>query len=234
MKQRAQICCTLGFTGSFLIVKIGNKLFIINHKKVVKNQWECSMLEVDKFSEDHKGVEPMGLLKKILKDWWASIAVALVFVFIHVYVGEAAYIPSESMVPTLQIHDVLAIDKMTAPKDLKDGEIVVFHPPVDGQEKESFIKRLIGVGGDTIEVKNGKLYRNGKVVDEPYISEPMTYNYGPITVPQGKFFFLGDNRNNSFDSHLWPRGPFVSADAIVGRAVFRMYPFDEIGSMAKK
>ncbi|MGZ4031125.1 MAG: signal peptidase I [Tumebacillaceae bacterium] len=171
------------------------------------------------------------LAKKIFSDWWASVVVALVFLFIHFFVGEAAYIPSESMVPTLQVHDVLAIDKITKPNHLKDGEIVVFHPPVEGQEKESFIKRLIGVGGDTIEIRDGKLYRNGKAVDEPYIAEPMNYVYGPITVPEGKFFFLGDNRNNSFDSHLWPNGPFVSPDAIVGRAVFRMYPFNEMGTM---
>lgn len=168
---------------------------------------------------------------KWLKEWVPIIVIALVLsMTIRTYVGEAVVVPSGSMLPTIHINDRLAVEKFSKTEDLKPGDIVVFYPPVPDKKDERFIKRLIGVGGDTIEIKDGALYRNGKKVDEPYIREPMTYTYGPVTVPPGKFFFLGDNRNESFDSHLWPT-PFVDKSAICGKAVFRFYPFSDMKVM---
>ncbi|BAU27132.1 signal peptidase I [Aneurinibacillus soli] len=168
---------------------------------------------------------------KWLKEWVPIIVIALVLsMTIRTYVGEAVVVPSGSMLPTIHINDRLAVEKFINTKDLKPGDIVVFYPPVPDKKDERFIKRLIGIGGDTIEIRDGALYRNGKKVDEPYIREPMTYNFGPVTVPEGKFFFLGDNRNESFDAHLWPT-PFVDKSAICGKAVFRFYPFSDMKPM---
>jgi signal peptidase I len=68
------------------------------------------------------------------------------------------------------------------------------------------------------------------MMDEPYVKEPMTYNYGPIQVPEDHYFFLGDNRNDSYDSHLWPT-PFVDKDSIIGKTIFRYYPFTHFGTL---
>ncbi|AMA72283.1 MULTISPECIES: signal peptidase I [Aneurinibacillus] len=170
-------------------------------------------------------------MRKLIKEWVPVIVLAIVLsLTIRTYIGEAVVVPSGSMLPTIHINDRLAVDKLIRPEDLQRGDIVVFYPPVPEKEGERFIKRLIGIGGDTIEIKNGALYRNGQKVDEPYIKEPMNYEFGPVTVPPGKFFFLGDNRNESYDSHLWPT-PFVDADAIEGTVRFRFYPFTDIGAM---
>jgi signal peptidase I len=175
--------------------------------------------------------EDISGMKKLIKEWVPVILLAVVLsVTIRTYVGEAVVVPSGSMLPTIHINDRLAVDKLTGPEDLQYGDIVVFYPPVPEKKEERFIKRLIGKGGDTIEIKDGILYRNGQKVDEPYIREPMKYEFGPVTVPEGKFFFLGDNRNESYDSHLWPT-PFVDADAIEGKAAFRFYPFTDIQTM---
>ncbi|MGD8192365.1 signal peptidase I [Brevibacillus ginsengisoli] len=174
----------------------------------------------------------MNRVVAFMKEWFVPIAIALALSFtVRVYIAEAVEIPSGSMIPTLQVNDRLFIEKVTDPSNLHVGDIVVFYPPVQGKE-ERFIKRLIGVGGDKIEVKDGALYRNDQKVDEPYIKEPMNYSYGPIVVPKGKFFFLGDNRNDSFDSHLWPT-PFVDKGAIIGKAVFRYYPLNEMKEFVK-
>ncbi|WCK53543.1 signal peptidase I [Aneurinibacillus sp. Ricciae_BoGa-3] len=170
-------------------------------------------------------------MKKFLKDWVPVLLLAFILsTAIRTYVGEAVVVPSESMVPTIHVNDRLAVNKLIKPDNLKDGDIVVFYPPLKDQANERFIKRLIGKGGDTIQIKNHSLYRNGKKVDEPYIREPMNYDYGPITVPAGKFFFLGDNRNQSYDSHLWPT-PFVSKDKICGKAFLKFYPLTDIKIM---
>jgi signal peptidase I len=167
---------------------------------------------------------------KFLREWavvFGTVAAVLLF---STYVGNAAYIPSSSMVPTLHVHDVVGVDKLVKPSGLQRGDIVVFFPNLEQYKGERFIKRLIGIGGDTIEIKEGTLYRNGQAVSEPYLNEKMNYTYGPITVPQGKFFFLGDNRNDSLDSHLWP-DPFLGPDAIVGKAIVKLYPFNDIQGM---
>ncbi|WP_027417062.1 signal peptidase I [Aneurinibacillus terranovensis] len=165
---------------------------------------------------------------KVIKEWAFIIVLAVVLNFVfRTYIAEAVTVPTGSMLPTIQLNDYLAVNKMIKPDQLKDGDVVVFYPPLKGHENERFIKRLIGKGGDTIEIKNHALYRNGKKVDEPYISEPMDYEYGPVTVPQGKFFFLGDNRNNSDDSHLWPT-PFVDKDKICGKAEYTFFPFSDM------
>ncbi|AIG28232.1 signal peptidase I [Brevibacillus laterosporus] len=172
----------------------------------------------------------MKKLPKIVREWLPIIAIALVLSFtIRTFVVQAVYVPSTSMVPTLQVDDRLFIEKISNPENFQYGDIVVFSPPIQGN-KDLFIKRLVGKGGDTIEIKQGFLYRNGVKIEEPYLKEAMNYDFAPVHVPPDHYFFLGDNRNGSFDSHLWPT-PFVEKKAVVGKGIFLYYPFSHMRIM---
>lgn len=170
------------------------------------------------------------MLKRIIKDWLPSVVIAVVIsLFFHTYVAQAVKVPTGSMMPTIQIDDRLVVEKMVALTTFDYGDLVVFHPPVEDKDAR-YVKRLIGFGGDTIEVRDGKLLRNGKVIEEPYIKEQMKYSFGPVQVPEGHYLFLGDNRNKSYDSHMWPT-PFVPEKDIVGKVLFRYYPFSDFGKV---
>ncbi|MEK5493875.1 signal peptidase I [Paenibacillus sp. FSL R7-0297] len=159
-------------------------------------------------------------MKKFLRQWVPSIAIGIILsLFIRTYVAEAMRVPTGSMIPTIEINDRLVVDKMLWNSSLKHGDIVVFYPPVAGDEHKRYVKRLIGLPGDEIEIKDGTLYRNNEAVDEPYLQEAMTYTFGPVTVPADHYFFLGDNRNVSFDAHLWST-PFVDKDKLIGKVLF--------------
>ncbi|KOR38625.1 signal peptidase I [Planktothricoides sp. SR001] len=151
---------------------------------------------------------------------------------IRTFVAEARYIPSGSMLPTLEINDRLIIDKLGYRfKDPQRGDIVVFSPTPALQKenfKDAFIKRVIGLPGDTVEVKGGKVYVNDQPLQEQYIQEQPNYDYGPVVVPENQYLVLGDNRNNSYDSHYWG---FVPRENIIGQAVIRFFPFNRMGGI---
>jgi signal peptidase I len=155
-------------------------------------------------------------MKKFLKQWVPSILIGVVLsLFIRTYVAEAMRVPTNSMDPTIEVNDRLVVEKMLWLTTLKHGDIVVFIPPVEGEQKK-YVKRLMGLPGDTIEINDGALFRNGEKIDEPYLKETMNYTFGPVTVPADHYFFLGDNRNVSYDAHLWPT-PFVAKDKLIGK-----------------
>jgi signal peptidase I len=171
--------------------------------------------------------------KKFLKEWVPSLLIALVIALtFKTYVAEAVKVPTGSMIPTIQLNDRFIIEKLVGMTKFQEGDVVVFYPPIPGKEGERFVKRLIGLPGDTIEIKEGALYRNGQKVDEPYIKEPMRYKFGPVTIPENKYFFLGDNRNDSLDAHTndWST-PFVDKKDIIGKVILRVYPFSNIGKI---
>jgi signal peptidase I len=152
---------------------------------------------------------------------------------IRYFVAEARYIPSGSMEPTLQVQDRLVIEKISYRfNPPQHGDIVVFWPPESltppGQRRDAFIKRVIGLPGDVIEVRDGVVLRNDEVLVEPYIAEPPSDPYGPTTVPEDSYLVMGDNRNNSYDSRVWG---VVPRDNIIGRAVVRFWPLGRLGGL---
>ncbi|MNI50828.1 Signal peptidase I S [compost metagenome] len=173
----------------------------------------------------------MSKIKSILKEWLPSIAIALVVSFLfNSYVAQAMKVPTGSMLPTIQLNDRIIVGKMKALIDYNFGDIIVFWPPI-ANNSDRYVKRLIGLPGDTIEIKQGALYRNGDRVDEPYLKEEIRYTFNKVTVPDGHYLFLGDNRNASEDSHLWEQGPFVAEKDIIGKAILRYYPLNHMGTI---
>lgn len=156
---------------------------------------------------------------------------------IRQFVAEARYIPTGSMEPTLQVNDRLVVEKISYHLTVPErGDIVVFWPPEEltpaGQPRNAFIKRVIGLPGDTVEVKDGKVLINNELISEEYIKAPPNYQWGPKTVPEESYIVFGDNRNNSVDSHAWPR-PFLPEDQIIGKAVVRFWPPNRIGLLKR-
>ncbi|MBZ4655155.1 MAG: signal peptidase [Peptococcaceae bacterium] len=162
-------------------------------------------------------------LSKEIKEWIMTILLAVVLVLIiRTFVMDSRIVPTTSMVPTIIPQDRLFVEKITHRfSGLHRGEVIVFKPPVQSGLKDDLIKRLIGLPGDTVEVKNGKLYVNDVVQNEPYLAEPMQYSYKKVTVPEGKLFVLGDNRNRSYDSHEWG---FVDITSVKGKAFITYWP----------
>ncbi len=163
--------------------------------------------------------------KSVFREYAEAIITALILaLLIRAYVVQAFKIPSGSMIPTLDIGDHILVNKFiygtTIPftddrilvfEKPKRGDIIVFKFPVD--HKRDFIKRVIGVEGDRIEIRNKVVYVNGKPLNEPYVihndngvepgwAEPRD-NLGPFIVPKGKVFVMGDNRDQSYDSRFW-------------------------------
>ncbi|TNJ62744.1 signal peptidase I [Paenibacillus hemerocallicola] len=173
----------------------------------------------------------MQRVKAVLKEWVPPLAIAIILsLLIQTYVAQAVKVPSGSMEPNININDRLVMEKMLKFTDFGHGDIVVFNHAAENKDEVRYVKRLIGLPGDTIEVKEGILYRNGEKVDEPYLKAKMNYSFERITVPDNKYFFLGDNRNNSYDAHLWPNR-YVDKSELVGKVLFRFYPFNHVGPL---
>ncbi|KXG75180.1 Signal peptidase I S [Fervidicola ferrireducens] len=169
-------------------------------------------------------------LKKEILDWIKSIAFALIIALaIRTYIFEPMIVPTGSMIPTIQVGDRILVNKYIYRfEPIKRGDIVVFKYPDD--PKQTFVKRVIGLGGDEIEIRDGQLYVNGNLLVEPYLKEPMIGDFGPYKVPEGHYFMMGDNRNNSKDSRFW-ENMYVPKKLIMGKAVYRIWPPGRIGRL---
>jgi len=189
---------------------------------------------------------------KAKKSWARELAeiiiTALLLAFvIKVFVFELYKIPSGSMIPTLLVGDRIVVVKyvygprlpfvsvrLPGIREPRIGDIVVFKSPDD--PNKSFIKRYIAGGGDTVEIKNGKLLVNGKIVEDPPAFRRVYYynrgDYGiegkPITVPKDSYFVLGDNSASSKDSRYWG---FVPKNYLIGKAVLVIMPFNRMQSI---
>ncbi len=133
---------------------------------------------------------------------------------------EVRYIPSGAMLPTLQVNDRVLIDKLAyRSRPPKRGDIILFEPTDTLRQqnfRDSFIKRVIGLPGETVKVRGRKVSVNNQPLEENYISDKPNYEYGPVKVPPNSYFVPGDNRNNSYDSHYWG---FVPQALIMGKAI---------------
>ena len=152
---------------------------------------------------------------------------------VRILIAEPRYIPSDSMNPTLKVGDRLVIEKVSYDfNSPKTGEIIVFQPPEQLQrygygKNQAFIKRIIGLPGQIINIKNGQVYIDNKPITEDYIAESPAYPWErPLKIPENQYFVMGDNRNNSNDSHVWG---FLPRKNIIGRAIFRFWPFERLG-----
>jgi signal peptidase I len=164
-----------------------------------------------------------------VREYAVSILVAVVVAIIfHTYVFARANVDGPSMQPTLHTNDALFIEKIsTELSDIKRGEIVIF------KNKETngsyYVKRVIGIAGDKIEIKDGHVFLNGQLLKEDYLApntmtEPLT-SQSVYIVPKGDVFVLGDNRTNSTDSRIL--GPIKITD-VKGHAIARLFPFNKI------
>jgi signal peptidase I len=185
--------------------------------------------------------------KSVLREYVEAIIIALLLaLFIRTFIIQAFKIPSGSMLPTLLIGDYLLVNKfiygvripfkdsdniLIPFKEPKSGDIVVFKYPKD--PKIDYIKRVVAVGGDKIEIRNKRIWVNGEAFVDPYgvftdsqvlpLAEGPRDNIGLREVPEGKLFVIGDNRDNSFDSRFWG---FVDLDAVRGKAFIIYWSWD--------
>lgn len=167
-------------------------------------------------------------VKQEIWEWVKSIAIALILALVlRTYVIEHFLVEGESMLPTLQNNEHLLVYKLGARfAPPKRGQIIVFKFP--GDPRKDFVKRVIGLPGDTVEITGGKVLVNGEVLREPYILEEPFNDFPKTQVPPGTVFVLGDNRNNSMDSR-YPAVGFVPFSNIKGQAVFVIWPLNHFG-----
>jgi len=156
----------------------------------------------------------------------ACLFAALLSLVIITFVVQAFYIPSGSMEPTLMIDDRILVAKFLYRfEPVHRGDVIVFRYPLNPQR--DFVKRVIGLPGDRVQLKDGVVYVGGQSISEKgYTIKPDFGNYGPVTVPARDFFVLGDNRNNSEDSRFFG---YVPRGNIIGKAVFIYWPPQRLG-----
>ena len=184
-------------------------------------------------------------VKKEVREWVESIAIALVLaLLIRAFVVQAFKIPSGSMIPTFLVGDRIFVNKfiygarvpftdirLPALREPKRGDIIVFRSPED--KKKDFVKRLIASGGETVEIRDGTIYIDGKAIEGPAILSSIYYynrgDYGgeseKSSVPMGFYYVLGDNSGSSRDSRYWG---FVPKKNLVGKAIFLYWPIHRI------
>ena len=188
------------------------------------------------FRADAEGLPDMEkeTAEAVVKPWWRETGETILWavvlaVILRTFVVQAFWIPSGSMIPTLEIGDRLLVSKFWYTFfDPKRGDIVVFKYPVD--PTRDFVKRIVGLPGDTVEMREGVVYINSEPLDEPYVVERDTYTMETIKVPEGQFFVLGDNRPNSQDGRFWPKeNKFVPMSYMRGPSFFRYWPLNRLG-----
>jgi len=175
-------------------------------------------------SEKEEAQKSTSASREILS-WVLTFALAIGAAFlIKNYLIINADVPTGSMENTIMPGDRLIGNRLAFLKDTPErGDVVIFHYPDD--EEELYVKRVIGLPGEVVEIKDGKVYIDGSPtpLDDSFIPEKMIGSYGPYTVPENSYFMLGDNRNDSKDSRSW-KNKFVRFDQLVGKAIVRYYP----------
>jgi signal peptidase I len=189
--------------------------------------------------------------KGVFREWLESLAFTIIFVLVFTsYIAQATQVPTESMKPTILVGDHFFLDKLAFPanypaairsylphRSVRRLDIIAFKSPTEGNIP--FVKRVIGLPGDRVEIRDKSVYINGRKLDEPYKIhvDPTVYrpdpwtpeelrvrdNYGPVVVPSHSYFVMGDNRDNSNDSRYWG---FVDQDDIIGKPLFVYWSYE--------
>ena len=161
--------------------------------------------------------------RRILIETIQTLVLAFILYFAIDSVVARVQVENISMLPTLHAGEFLLVNRLAYKQgEYERGDIVIFHNP--NNPSEDYIKRLIGIPGDVIDIQNGLVTVNGTVLNEPYLSEPTNYD-GLWEVPEGFLFVLGDNRNNSYDSHSWG---YLPQQNMVGKAFVIYWPPDDM------
>lgn len=174
------------------------------------------------------------MVKNTIIEWIKTIVISVIIALVIITFIRPTLVLEYSMYPTIQQYDYLIINKIAYKVgESQHGDIIVFKSNIllENGKNKRLIKRIIGVPGDTIEIKDGIVYRNGEALDEPYINGDYTSgNIEPTAIPEGKLFVMGDNRPNSMDSRSSQIG-LISMDSVVGNVLIRLFPFNKIGSV---
>lgn len=180
-------------------------------------------------NKDNKKAQSNSVLKEIL-NWILTFSIAiLVAVVLKEFVIINATVPTGSMENTILPGDDLFGFRLAYTfSEPERGDIVIFKNPDDRSEK--YIKRLIGLPGDKVEIVDAQVYINGELLEEDYLKEAWVSGTGPyeFNVPEGHYYFMGDNRNDSLDARYWAN-TYVPKDDLIGKALAIYYPFDRIG-----
>lgn len=168
-------------------------------------------------------------VKKEVMEWVRILLAAVAIAFVlNTFVIANSYIPSNSMENTIMTGDRIIGSRLSYAFGARPqrGDIVLFnHKAEPGRDKTRLVKRIIGLPGETVDIRNNQIYINQSEtpLDEPYLPEPMDSEDYHFVVPEGCYLMLGDNRNHSMDARAWP-DPFVPEDDITARALFRYFP----------
>ena len=188
---------------------------------MLENQYAAQLPENNE-TEPQKETKKLSCMGFII-DTVETILLALILFLGINAVSARVRVENVSMEPTLTQGEFLLVNRVAYKFGTpKIGDIIIFHAP--GVEDLDYIKRLIGRPGDTVHIEGGVVYVNGQALYETYIAEAPTYS-GTWEVPEGQFFVLGDNRNNSSYSHLWG---FIPEDSVVGKALLIYWPLDAV------
>jgi len=167
-------------------------------------------------------------VKNAIKEFLQSLVIAgILAFFIITFVAQSFVVDGRSMANTLQDGERLFVNKFIYRfQSPERGDIIVFSPK--GAPGQKYIKRVIGLPGDTVYIKDGVTYVNGEAIEEKYLPEKMIGDFGPYEVPTERVFVLGDNRNHSADSRFFSIVGFVEYDAISGKAFWVYWPLTEM------
>lgn len=163
-----------------------------------------------------------------IKEWVQSAIIAIILAFvIKMFLFDFVMVDGSSMFPTLENGDRLIINKIGYTiGEPEKGDIVILNYDASTE----YVKRVIAEGGDTIEIKDMVTYINGSPIEENYINTEAFEDFNKVTVPQGTYFVMGDNRANSSDSRYQSLG-FVDKDAIIGKVIFKIWPLSKLGGV---
>lgn len=217
-------CANCGAVIFDMEVRLGEQ---VSPTKIVESI-EQSVISSQKIENDDEGKYEKSKLRDAIEFCTPIIAAFIIAMLLKVFVFANAVVPTGSMLNTIQENDRIIANRLAyISSDPERYDIVIFKFPDD--ETQCYVKRIIGLPGETVEIQKGKVYvttYNGekKELDNSFVTNCIpSGDFGPFKVPENSYFMLGDNRNNSWDSRYWD-DKYVSKDKIVGKVKFRYYP----------